>query len=618
MTSPGTGFEAIVQSLLRAEFGVAAHEVSEVRCRRERIAMRDGTLLAADLYLPPRLPAPVIVSLTPYGRGADALAGTFLSFARRGFAGLAVDCRGTGASEPDVWDYYMYESEDAYDLVDWASRQAWCGGVIGSCGGSYAGQTQWCMATHPAMRSIAPQVSGLGIGYNTAHIYMLLNAYSRSVGKGRDKVSLPIHEIERAIEAETMAGGYYDAPMHAEVPAVCRERIGGLGSYWTAAGRRKAWLHYASLPAVERAQFVREVTRSAAVTAADVESLSDLFGCEIAHDRHCLPRADTTEMCRAIHAAPLMITGWYDWGLNDALATWEHIRRDANPSVAQRARLVIGPHAHAVPGYHEGVERHPELMRSPGTATFAPTLLRWYECVHGDRVEEWPTVLYYLMGANEWRQAVDWPVPGAESRALYLGPHGKLLETAPTAALASDTYVYDPFRPTPTVGGSIVSYVYPAGSVDVSVVQRRPDVLTYTTVPFDADLDVVGPLRVILHASSSAVDTDFNVRLSDVFPDGRAIQLQSAMMRARYRNVGQGPEPLLPGAPYRFEIDLWATANRFKAGHSLRLDVSSADFPRFDRNSNLGGRPGEPTPARQTVFRSATMPSSIEFKVLPK
>jgi putative CocE/NonD family hydrolase len=527
-----------------------------------------------------------------------------------------VDCRGTGASDPDAWDYYMYESEDAYDLVDWVSRQAWCDGFIGSCGGSYAGQTQWCMATHPAMRSIAPQVSGLGIAYNTAHIYMLLNAYSRCVGKGSDKLALPVHEIERAIEAETMAGGYFNAPLRADVPAVCRQRIAGLGAHWTAAGRRKAWHYYTSLPAVERAQFVRELTGSSAVTAADVESLSDVFGCEIAHDRHSLPRAETTELCHAIHAAPLMITGWYDWGLNDALATWEHLRRDARDPNAKQVRLVIGPHAHAAPGYHEGVEFHPELMRTPGTATFAPTLLRWYECVRDKRVDDWPTVLYYLMGANEWRQAADWPVPGAEVRTLYLGPDGKLLETVPTADIACDSYLYDPANPTPTVGGSIVSYVYPAGSVDVSSAQRRPDVLTYTTAPLDADLDVVGPLRVVLHASSSEADTDFNVRLSDVFPDGRAIQLQSALLRARYRNADQEPELLIPNMPYRLEIDLWATANRFKAGHCLRLDVSSADFPRFDRNANLGGRPGEPVPARQTIFRSVARPSNLQFQSL--
>src|SRR5581483_6483932 len=187
------------------------------------------------------------------------------------------------------------------------------------------------------------------------------------------------------------------------------------------------------------------------------------------------------------------------------------------------------------------------------------------------------------------------------------------LELSPTAC---DHYSYDPHDPTPTLGGSIVSYIYPPGSVDVSRVQQRSDVLVYTTAPLAQDLDVVGALKVILYASSSAVDTDFVARLSDVFPDGRAIQLQSGLLRARYRDLHGEPELLEPGRIYRFEIDLWATANRFKAGHRIRLDLSSADFPHFDRNSNRGGEPGEPVAAQQTIYRDPDHPSHLLVGVL--
>jgi putative CocE/NonD family hydrolase len=175
--------------------------------------------------------------------------------------------------------------------------------------------------------------------------------------------------------------------------------------------------------------------------------------------------------------------------------------------------------------------------------------------------------------------------------------------------------VYDPNDPTPTVGGSIVSSVYPPGSVDVSEAQRRSDVIAYTTAPLERDLDVVGPLRLILYASSTAVDTDFIGRLSDVFPDGRAIQLQNGALRARYRNVTE-PELLEPARVYRLEIDMWATANRFKAGHRVRLDVSSADFPRFDRNSNRGGEPGPAIAAEQTLYHDQEHPSHLVLSVI--
>lgn len=179
-----------------------------------------------------------------------------------------------------------------------------------------------------------------------------------------------------------------------------------------------------------------------------------------------------------------------------------------------------------------------------------------------------------------------------------------------------DNYTYDPEDPTPTVGGSIVSYVYTPGSVDVSKVQQRNDVLSYTSNQLQHSLDVVGPLRLILYASSSAVDTDFSARLSDVFPDGRAIQLQNRMLRARYHNLHGDPELLKPDRIYHFEIDMCATANRFKAGHRLRLDISSADFPKFDRNTNRGGEPGPPIPALQTIYHDLEHPSHLLVSVI--
>jgi putative CocE/NonD family hydrolase len=152
--------------------------------------------------------------------------------------------------------------------------------------------------------------------------------------------------------------------------------------------------------------------------------------------------------------------------------------------------------------------------------------------------------------------------------------------------------------------------------VDVSEVQKRPDILTYTTAPLEQDLDVVGPLRLILFASSSARDTDFVGRLTDVFPDGRAIQLQNGLLRARFRNLEGEPELLEPGRIYRFEIDLWSTANRFKAGHRIRIDISSADFPRFDRNSNLAGAPGKSVPAEQAIHHDPRHASHLLLRVV--
>jgi uncharacterized protein len=592
--------------------------VSAIKCETTYVPMRDGTRLATDLYLPPKLPAPVIVMRTPYGRAVDRHVGAFFSMARRGYVVVSQDCRGTGDSEPDTWDYYMYEPEDGLDLVEWVTRQSWFDGFVGACGGSYVGQTQWCMARHARMSTIVPEVSGLGFATNTAHLYMNLQAYARSVGKGTNKVSLHYTELERLIAGVTIRGGYFNEPLQPTFSEPLLSRYPTLREMPPNQARRWLWEQYCRLTCAERVAFVKEVMGTDNVSIVEVEALSALFGQEISHDAHTVPHADRSELCRSLHAPVLMITGWYDWGINDALATWEMLTREATESVRTRSRLIITPAAHNTPGYHEGVEYHPELQHNHRLPNHVELLLRWYAAVREGNKADWPRVIYYMLGANEWRTAPAWPVPEAQPVALYLFAGGALSARSPPAACPPDCYVYDPEQPTPTVGGSIVSSVYPPGSVDVAAVQARADVVSYTTAILTRDLDVVGPLRLILYASSSAVDTDFSARVSDVFPDGRAIQLQSGILRARHRNANGAPELLEPARVYRLEIDLWATANLFKAGHRLRLDISSADFPRYDRNTNRGGEPGPPVRADQTLYHDAERPSHLLLSVLDR
>jgi uncharacterized protein len=611
-------FPDLERLLTRGDMQPAQFGVAEIRYQTVMVTMRDGVRCATDLYLPPLSPAPVVAVLTPYGRAGDALVTALVSFARRGYVVVSQDCRGTGGSEPDFWDYYMHDSEDGYDLIDWISKQNWFGGFIGACGGSYVGQTQWCMATHSAMSAIAPQVSGLGVAFNTAHKYMFLNAYAQSVGKGEEKVAVSIYDMERLFEKETMAGGYYNEPLHKPFSEALLKEFPHLREMPASVAKRTLWERYSALTSSQRAEFVKKALGAKNITSAAVESLPAIFGHKISHDAHTLPHASPPDLCRTINAPPLLITGWYDWCLNDALATWELFRREAKQDVAARARMIIGPHAHGMPGYHEDVATHTELMRLPSTANFVGLLMQWYKTVREQNTNTWPAVMFYLMGANEWQVAGDWPIPGLVGRAFYLQRAGVLTMQLPQVDSEPDSYTYDPNDPTPTVGGSILSYLYPPGSVDVSQVQKRADVLTYTTELLMQDVDVIGPLRAILYVSSTARDTDFVARLSDVFPDGRAIQLQNGMLRARYRNLDGEPELLEPGRIYRLEIDMWSTANRFKTGHRLRLDISSADFPHFDRNANRGGEVGEPIPAQQTIYHDPGRPSHLLVSVLER
>lgn len=577
------------------------------------VPMRDGIQLATDVYLPPGGPAPALAMRTPYGRGT--LRDLFLSLASAGYAVISQDCRGTGDSEPDHWDFYIYERADSLDFVSWVTGQDWYGGFLGALGGSYVGGTQWCMAMHPQMSAIAPEVAGLGLAARTgARFHMFSNAYAKTVGKGADKVPADLYEMERAMLAETLASGYFNDPLLIPLRKEVLERYPDLSQLPAGAARRALWVRYCEAGSDERAGMIRLALGAADITIMDLERLDGVFPHAVHIDAHMLPAVSAAGLCADVQAPALMITGWYDWCLDDALRTWELLAEHGRDEVRAASRLLITPSAHQAPGYHEGLDRSPELGR---TWRDDPDLLAyWYDAVRAGSAADLPVVTYYLMGANQWCAASEWPPAQARRRELYFGPGGTLCWDMPPDWWEPDRYTYDPQDPTPTVGGSILSAVYPPGSVDVTGLQLRTDVLTFTTEPLEHDLDVIGPLSLVLYASSSAVDTDFVARLSDVFPDGRAIQLQTGIVRGRFRDTDGDPALLEPGTIYRLEIGMAATANRFAAGHRLRVDVCSADFPKFERNANLGGEPGPPARAVQTIFHGATYPSHLAVHVI--
>ena len=443
--------------------------VSDIKCETVYVRMRDGTRLATDLYLPPVRSAPVIAVRTPYGRSMEryGFAASLLSFARRGYVVVSQDCRGTGDSEPDTWDFGVFEPEDGYDLIDWIVQQGWFGGFIGSCGSSYVGQTQWPMATHPAMSTIVPHVSGLGFAVNTVHFHMFCNAYARVVGKGEGKLSgVHYSEMEHLIETETMAGGYFNEPLHKPLSEALLARFPQLRVMAPTQAERWLWERYCSLSCAGRAELIKQAIGTESISITDVVGLSELFGYHISHDAHTLPHLSQPELCGLIRAPAMLLTGWYDWCLNDALATWEMLRKEGRKEVATRSRMIIAPHAHNALGYHEGIDTHRELQTIPGMTSHAGVLLRWYEAVREDKTDSWPIVIYYLMGANEWRVADEWPVPDVRQVALYLGSGGALTTHAPREASEPDRYTYDPDHPTqPWVEALSPTSTHPAASM---------------------------------------------------------------------------------------------------------------------------------------------------------
>lgn len=603
----------------------APHPRSAIRRHTVAMQARDGVSLATDVYLAEGVSrGPIVVMRTPYGRRLDVHEDLLWKLAEHGYAAVSQDCRGTGDSEPDTWDTYIYEQEDSWDCVEWLTRQPFYDGFIGGTGASYLAGTQWAMALHPQMSAIAPEVGGLGGVKTGANLHMGMNTYALMVGKGPEKEStdpeadlLPgfesYAEMEHALLPETLATGYYDAPVDPPLPAMLLDRFPQLRTMSLPAARSWLWQYYSASPPRERAELLKQILDTEAVTLGDLENLPPVFGHTLHLDRHLTPVVTDEALFDALRAPSLMIAGWYDWGLDIVLRTWGLLARHAREDVREGSRLLITPNSHNWPGYREGED--PVLERTFREAENLELLLRWYGGLRGEEgVDSLPRVTYYLMGGGGWQVAEDWPPPGARETRLHLASGGRLTLEPPEES-EPDTYAYDPDDPTPTVGGSICSFVYTPGSADVSEAQARDDVLVYTGAPLEADLTVVGPLRLVLYASSSARDTDFYARLSDVFPDGRAICLQNGVVRARLRDPRR-PAPLEPDRVHRFEIDMWATANRFAAGHRLRVDISSADFPRFDRNANVAGEGGDPVRARQTIYHEPGRASHLVMSVL--
>jgi hypothetical protein len=607
------------------------HPAQRIEVRRGLfMAARDGNRLAIDLYLPPGTGRhPTIVMRTPYGK--ERAESALRSLAQYGYAVMAQDCRGTGASEPGQWDQYMYEKEDSYDTVEWVKAQPWADGKIGGIGGSYVGETQWFMALHPGMTAILPQVAGIGGGpSNGVRLHMFINAYARTVGKsgGQPKASMSPGEMEKQTWAETLASGYYNEPLRPPAQADrALERFPELKDLPAAARGPRMLQIWAGLTAADRTDLVRFLIDAPQVTYANIGGLPSLLNRGPAF-KYVAP--STEDVYRALHAPPLMLTGWYDWGLNLSFQTWELLHRHAPAHVRDNAYLVITPVAHNSLGYQEGADRIPALRyRYSRVEENLELIVRWYDHWLKGRagtLAGLAPVTYYLMGANEWRGAEGWPPPDGRPTRFFLdssgqanGPDGlgTLTEERPGRG-RPDRFVYDPSDPPPTTGGSIVSSMIPSGSTDQRDVEKRPDVLVYSTAPLTADLEVAGSLKVVLFASSSAVDTDFTAKLTDVFPDGRALVLQSGIVRARFRDREKAASLLEPGRVYEYEVDLWATANLFRRGHRVRLEIASADFPRYERNANLGGRAGAPVKATQTVFHDAVHPSHLVLHVVPR
>ena len=331
----------------------------------------------------------------------------------------------------------------------------------------------------------------------------------------------------------------------------------------------------------------------------------------------------------------LHIGGWHDIFLKGTLRNFQGMREQGPTNTVRRGqKLIIGPWHHGTPGPEYSGQFYFGVMAGDAAIDVQGTHLRWYDYwLRGNDngiMDEAP-VRIFVMGDNLWRYAQEWPLARTQYVEYYLHSGGRAntlngdgnLSTDRPASEPPDAFFYDPRTPVPTRGGGLCCYpgIIPGGAFDQRSIEARSDVLVYTSAALEKDMEVTGPVTATLYATSSATDTDFTAKLVDVCPCGCARNLTDGIIRARYRESMSTPQLIEPGDVYEYRIDLVATSNVFKAGHRIRVEISSSNFPRFDRNPNTGREPSEEVelrPAVQTVFHADRYCSYITLPIIPR
>ena len=338
----------------------------------------------------------------------------------------------------------------------------------------------------------------------------------------------------------------------------------------------------------------------------------------------------------------LSVDGWYDIFLRGALQDDVQVRKVGAPAARSGKRLVVGPWAHSTGnrvaltnGRAGGAPPNPMDFGDDAVVDFNMVYLRWFDhWLKGidNGVGTDAPVQIFVMGENRWRNENEWPLARTKYTNYYIRSGGRansasgdgVLSPEPPKGSGTDSFSYNPADPVPSMGGNVCCSDVPAGPWDQRSVERRDDVLVYTTPEMKEPMEITGPIAMKLFAATSARDTDWTAKLVDVHPDGFAQNIQSGIVRARYRDgagAGKSAQPIEPGKVYEYTIDLWATSHVVLPGHRLRLEVSSSDFPRFDRNLNSGADPGTDTQmviARQTIYHDARHPSHVVLPLIPR
>ena len=598
--------------------------------RKLMIPMRDGVKIATDVYRPKdtsKKYATIFVR-TPYNfnywdirNSAPRDLSNELEAVKRGYAFVEMNERGRFFSEGN-YDILGPPLTDGVDEFNWISKQTWSNGKVGTIGCSSTAEWQLAVAAqgNPAYTTFIPQGFGAGVGrvapyfeqgnwYRGGAVQMLFIAWLY----GQQNQVRPMFAPNTTQEDLIRASKSFDlAP---QLPTVD----------WA-----KALSH---LPA----QDILAAVDAPHGIFADRMPV-DTGGAMIQREPNdpAWYKGGLWHDNMRINIPGFWFMSWYDVSIGPNLAAFNHVRKTASPEVANQQYAVIAPTLHCA--YKRATENTMIGERSVGDArlNYDELTYAWFDhFLKGENngvLEKMPRVRYFTMGINKWQSSDTWPPAGAQSLSFFLSSGGKantmngdgvLAEAAP-ANDNPDKFEYDPMNPVPSYGGNVccTGNAITAGAFDQRKNETRPDVLVYSTEPLKEGIEVSGPIELTLYVSSDAKDTDFTVKLIDVYPDGRAYNLDETIQRMRYRDGYDKPKVWMEsGRVYKVTLGPMVTSNYFEAGHRIRIEISSSNFPRFDRNLNTGGNNYDETKgviARNAVHHSRQYPSTIKITVVRK
>ena len=598
--------------------------------RKLMVPMRDGKRMATDVYRPKDTSKkyPTVFVRTPYNfnfwdvrSGAPRDMRNELEAVKRGYAFVEMNERGHFFSEGN-YDILGAPLSDGDDAFTWIAKQPWSNGKVGTIGCSSTAEWQMAVAAlgNPAYAAMIPQGFGAGVGrvgpyyeqgnwYRGGAFQMLFAAWIYGQQNQVRPMFSPKTSQEDLIRASRMFDlapqmppvNWAEALTHLPVMDIIKDVDGPIGIFAD------------KMPVSTGGAMIKREPNDPA-----------WYKGGLWHDN------------MKINVPGFWFMSWYDVSVGPNLAAYNHVRNTARPEIADQQYAVIAPTLHCA--YKRAQENTIVGERSMGDARLNYDELTWAWFDHflkGEKngvLQTMPKVRYYTMGINKWQSSDTWPPRGAQPMSFFLSSGGKantlngdgaLTNAAPTTE-SPDGFEYDPMKPVPSYGGNVccTGNAVAGGAFDQRKMEERPDILVYSTEPLKEGIEVSGPIEVTLYVSSDAKDTDFTVKLIDVYPDGRAYNLDETIQRMRYRNGYDKPLAWMEaGKVYKVTLQPMTTSNYFEAGHRIRLEVSSSNFPRFDRNLNTGGKNYDESRgvvARNAVHHSKQYPSEIKITVVKK